>query len=97
MSAAATAAGYLYASGRLRGRAQREQEEGHNEPTAPESRPQHPPPPFERRRAERPPIERPRVAQAGPEVRVAAVPPKEEKPGRRCVIQYRPRRWKPDE
>jgi hypothetical protein len=30
MSAAATAAGYLYASGRLRGRAQRDQE-GHDE------------------------------------------------------------------
>jgi hypothetical protein len=29
MSAAATAAGYLYASGRLRGRAAREQEEHH--------------------------------------------------------------------
>lgn len=31
MSAAATAAGYLYASGRLRGRGSREQEEHHNE------------------------------------------------------------------
>ena len=29
MSAAATAAGYLYASGRLRGRGAREQEQGH--------------------------------------------------------------------
>ncbi|MBW8904885.1 MAG: hypothetical protein JF611_04295 [Betaproteobacteria bacterium] len=97
MSAAATAAGYLYASGRLRGRAQREQEEGHNEPTAPESRPEHPRPRFERPRAERPRIERPRVAQARPEVRVAALPPKEEKPRRTPVIQYRTRRWKPDE
>jgi hypothetical protein len=32
MSAAATAAGYLYASGRLRGRAAREQEEGQHQP-----------------------------------------------------------------
>ena len=32
MSAAATAAGYLYASGRLRGRAAREQEEAHQQP-----------------------------------------------------------------
>jgi hypothetical protein len=31
MSAAATAAGYLYASGRLRGRGAREQEEQHHE------------------------------------------------------------------
>jgi hypothetical protein len=34
MSAAATAAGYLYASGRLRGRGAREQEQGHAEPPA---------------------------------------------------------------
>jgi hypothetical protein len=32
MSAAATAAGYLYASGRLRGRAAREQEEEQSKP-----------------------------------------------------------------
>lgn len=37
MSAAATAAGYLYASGRLRGRGAKEQE--HHEP---EQKPQHP-------------------------------------------------------
>jgi hypothetical protein len=37
MSAAATAAGYLYASGRLRGRGTREQEEHKNEqPRAPQ-------------------------------------------------------------
>ncbi|HEU4352723.1 MAG TPA: hypothetical protein VFR66_12700 [Burkholderiales bacterium] len=39
MSAAATAAGYLYASGRLRGRGAREQEEQHDEPPAPEKKP----------------------------------------------------------
>jgi hypothetical protein len=32
MSAAATAAGYLYASGRLRGRGTREQEQEHHQP-----------------------------------------------------------------
>ena len=34
MSAAATAAGYLYASGRLRGRAAREQEQHEKQPHA---------------------------------------------------------------
>ena len=38
MSAAATAAGYLYASGRLRGRAAREQEQ-HHEQQPPEKKP----------------------------------------------------------
>ena len=38
MSAAATAAGYLYASGRLRGRGAREQEE-HHEQQLPEKKP----------------------------------------------------------
>jgi len=105
MSAAATAAGYLYASGRLRGRAQREQEEGHHDESAPQARPEHPKARSERPRIERPRIdpraERPRVApvrpEVRPEVRVAALPPKEEKPRRTPVIQYRTRRWKPDE
>jgi hypothetical protein len=39
MSAAATAAGYLYASGRLRGRGAREQEEQHQEQQLPEKKP----------------------------------------------------------
>jgi len=38
MSAAATAAGYLYASGRLRGKAQREQEHHDEQPAAQPSR-----------------------------------------------------------
>jgi hypothetical protein len=101
MSAAATAAGYLYASGRLRGRAQREQEEGHHhEQDAPQARPESRPR-LERPRNERarmdPRGERPRVASTRPEVRVAALPPREEKPRRTPVIQYRTRRWKPDE
>lgn len=39
MSAAATAAGYLYASGRLRGRAQRDQEDHEQEKAKPARRP----------------------------------------------------------
>jgi hypothetical protein len=101
MSAAATAAGYLYASGRLRGRAQREQDEAHKEDTGqaqPEERaPRVERPRIERPRIERPRPERPRVARAREEVRVAALPPEEAKPRRTPVIQYRTRRWKPDE
>jgi hypothetical protein len=78
MSAAATAAGYLYASGRLRGRGAREQEEGAAEQKA----------------KEKPVIRKP--------VRVAAVPaqqeqPKAGEPQRRVPrIEYRTRRWKPE-
>jgi len=84
MSAAATAAGYLYASGRLRGRAQRDPE-GHTE---------------HHEGAERPkPAGRPvRVDRPQREVRVAALPPTEEpqpKPRRTPTIQYRTRRWRP--
>ena len=93
MSAAATAAGYLYASGRLRGRAQREHEEGHQHQTDAQPEPQAKPP---RPRPERPP----RVAPVRREVRVAALPePREQehpKPRRTPTIQYRTRRWKPD-
>jgi hypothetical protein len=106
MSAAATAAGYLYASGRLRGRAQREQDEAHKEDTA-QAQPEERAPRVERPRIERPRIERPRierprperpkVARAREEVRVAALPPNEAKPRRTPVIQYRTRRWKPNE
>jgi len=96
MSAAATAAGYLYASGRLRGRAQREQDEAHKEDTR-QAQPEERAPRVERPRIERPRPERPRVARAREEVRVAALPPEEAKPRRTPVIQYRTRRWKPDE
>lgn len=75
MSAAATAAGYLYASGRLRGREKRTEEEG--------AKPQN----------ERPRIEKPKARS---EVRVAAIPAREDgQPRRTPVIQYRTRRWKP--
>ncbi|HZE60995.1 MAG TPA: hypothetical protein VE085_10605 [Burkholderiales bacterium] len=86
MSAAATAAGYLYASGRLRGRAQRDQE-GHTEPREGAERP----------RAAGRPI---RVDRPQREVRVAALPdtePQQPKPRRAPTIQYRVRRWRPSE
>jgi hypothetical protein len=82
MSAAATAAGYLYASGRLRGRAQREQE-GEKHEAQPEDKPARP-------RAERPRIEKP--------IRVAALPaPEDARPRKTPTIQYRTRRWKPEQ
>ena len=87
MSAAATAAGYLYASGRLRGRAQREQEEAQN--AAPPSQ----------QTAPRPRPERPKVGalrEPRRELRVAPLEPREPKPRRTPTIQYRTRRWKPD-
>src|SRR5207244_12016811 len=75
MSAAATAAGYLYASGRLRGRGMREQEE----------------------HAEQPRQEKVAKEHARPaEIRVAALP-REERAKRVRRIQYRPRRWRPEQ
>lgn len=86
MSAAATAAGYLYASGRLRGRAQREQEG-----EKPESQLEQQP------KADRPQIERPRIEKP---VRVAALPAPDDLrersvPRKTPTIQYRTRRWRP--
>ena len=72
MSAAATAAGYLYASGRLRGRGARDQEES-----------------GKAKSAARPEQKR--------EVRVAALPGAEPAPKRTPRIQYRVRRWKPEQ
>ena len=87
MSAAATAAGYLYASGRLRGRGAREQEHGSEE-----SRPRR-----EGREERREAREEP--AASKPPIRVAALPPQEdaaaERPKRAPRIQYRVRRWRP--
>ena len=83
MSAAATAAGYLYASGRLRGRAQRgedgEKSENHHE---------------QQPKAERPRIEKPvRVAAipASDDLRERTAPRKTP------TIQYRTRRWRPEQ
>ncbi len=88
MSAAATAAGYLYASGRLRGRSQRDQE-GHDEPR--ESAPRQKPARSDRGGQLR--ADRPRR-----EVKVAPLPTEEQpKPRRTPTIQYRTRRWKPSE
>jgi hypothetical protein len=85
MSAAATAAGYLYASGRLRGRAQREQEHHTDQPA-------------EKSAATAP--ARPRIERPRREVRVAALPEtgqSQERPRRTPTIQYRTRRWRPSE
>ena len=94
MSAAATAAGYLYASGRLRGRAQREQEhhgEQHDDKPADTQ--------AEKRGSAQPP--RPRIERPRKEVRVAALPEDMraagDKPRRTPTIQYRTRRWRPSE
>ena len=92
MSAAATAAGYLYASGRLRGREKREQEleKPAGEQTVP------------REQKAKPRIERPRIEKP---IRVAAMPDREDlrersaepsAPRRTPTIQYRTRRWKPE-
>ena len=86
MSAAATAAGYLYASGRLRGRGAREQEHGTGEPKRHAQEPGSEAPPRERA-----PLRRP--------VRVAALPAEEpapvERPKPAPRVQYRVRRWRP--
>jgi hypothetical protein len=80
MSAAATAAGYLYASGRLRGRAAREQEqsEGHARP--------------EPHREKKPARRETRVAVL-PE---RGEPPRTEQPRKTPKIEYRRRRWAPE-
>ena len=82
MSAAATAAGYLYASGRLRGRGAKDQQEA-----KPSDKPQQQPP--RERRPMRVAVYEPREEQAP-----AARPP--EKPRRAPKIEYRTRRWRPD-
>ena len=77
MSAAATAAGYLYASGRLRSRATRE--ENGNEPAVEKT-------------PEKPAKQAVRVAVLQTQERERA-----EKPKRVPKIEYRTRRWKPNE
>lgn len=81
MSAAATAAGYLYASGRLRGRGAKEQQEA--------KQPEKPQPQRERR-----PM---RVAVYEPQQEPAYPQEKpQEKPRRTPKIEYRTRRWRPE-
>ena len=76
MSAAATAAGYLYASGRLRGRGEREQESHEAQPRTEEKKPR----------------EEVRVAVLpAPEDRMNAENPAQ-KPRRTPKIEYRTRR-----
>jgi hypothetical protein len=83
MSAAATAAGYLYASGRLRGRGAREQEPA--DPAKP--RPQGAP-------GEKPKLKKPvRVAVLSKEEETSAA----ERPKRAPRIEYRVRRWRPEQ
>ena len=84
MSAAATAAGYLYASGRLRGRNLREGEEAKKEEAQAEK-----PRPKRREREVK-------VAVLEP---TRETPPPEQAPSRPRTtpkIQYRTRRWKPE-
>ncbi len=83
MSAAATAAGYLYASGRLRGRNAREGEQAHPQET------EHKPKPAARRREVK-------VAVYEPAPRESAPPEPQERPKAAPKIQYRTRRWKPE-
>ncbi len=83
MSAAATAAGYLYASGRLRGRNAREEEQ--------QAHPQEPEPrvkPVKRREV--------KVAVYRPEPSPATSAAPAERPKAQPKIQYRTRRWKPE-
>jgi hypothetical protein len=78
MSAAATATGYLYASGRLRGRGAREQEHHESQP-----REKKQPREEKQLREEKQPREN---------VRVAVLPAAEDKPRRTPKIEYRTRR-----
>jgi len=83
MSAAATAAGYLYASGRLRGRGAREGADTDDEK------------PAEKPRA-RVQARKTRVAVYEPEPQAGDLP-RPEKPRRVPKIEYRTRRWTPNE
>jgi hypothetical protein len=89
MSAAATAAGYLYASGRLRGRNDRGRDEHghdqhghHHEPVHPE---------HEQRPAQKP-RRQVKVAVYQPEPQ----PGTAERPKKTPKIEYRQRRWRPE-
>ena len=90
MSAAATAAGYLYASGRLRGRNERSHDEhahdehthdAHHEPGQP---------------AAQKPRRQVKVAVYQPEPQPEAQPAAAPRPKKTPRIEYRTRRWKPE-
>ena len=81
MSAAATAAGYLYASGRLRGGRRDEAQEAESKPR----------PPSRRREV------KVAVYEPAPEAPAAQpAPPAPAHPKRAPKIEYRTRRWKPE-
>jgi hypothetical protein len=83
MSAAATAAGYLYASGRLRGRGAREGTESERQPER-DARP------LRRREV--------KVAVYAPDLQAAADDSlSAARPVRTPKIEYRTRRWRPSE
>jgi hypothetical protein len=90
MSAAATAAGYLYASGRLRGRAAKEGQE-----TNAEERAQAPAQAARRRPLRVTALPEPATeSQPGAAAAPQARPDARTKPAPK--IQYRTRRWRPD-
>jgi hypothetical protein len=80
MSAAATAAGYLYASGRLRGRNERGNEEQHEHEQPAAQKP--------RRQV--------KVAVYQPESQAEPQPAAAPRPKKIPRIEYRTRRWKPE-
>jgi len=82
MSAAATAAGYLYASGRLRGRGAREQEHG-----AEDHKPR-------AKGEERPRIKKPVRVAVVPEEPAAQERPA--RAAKAPKVEYRVRRWRPE-
>jgi len=84
MSAAATAAGYLYASGRLRGRGAREQEQQQHQDHHPHHQGRRPERPGARKEI------RVAVLPEPAETHTAAAPRKAPK------IEYRKRRWTPE-
>ena len=82
MSAAATAAGYLYASGRLRGRNGRESDAPHHDP-------------HDDQKRDAKPV-KVKVAVYAPEPAEAAEVSAPSAPKKTPKIQYRTRRWRPD-
>lgn len=85
MSAAATAAGYLYASGRLRGRSKDGEEPERNDKEEWKGREPSSAPPKRRIRIAAIPEQQP-VEQAAPAPRARPAP----------KIEYRVRRWRPE-
>lgn len=88
MSAAATAAGYLYASGRLRGRAAKDQEHPADQ-TQQKAEKQN-----EKRIKVH--VERAPKREPAPNAPRVAVYPQEERPRRTPKIEYRRKRWTPE-